>query len=173
MKDFYADIYSDGSSTFLRLIAKGTDKVLQELPIINARAEHRNYIISTWVRSFETMARRMVSSCGASLVHLDPESFRAGESRLAESHWTDSKVIVSPEDGYTIHGWFAIGPSSSDSNDVPCNNGILRHCYVPPDLRNHGICRVVVEHFLGKTYKVSKPWPSTPKGHYVVWNPYV
>jgi hypothetical protein len=30
-----------------------------------------------------------------------------------------------------------------------------------------------VEHFLGRSYRVSKPWPKTPTGHHVTWDPYV
>ena len=175
MKAFCADVSSVGSTTSLRLKAKGTDRVLQELPIIDAKEEHRNYIISTWVRSFETIARRMVVSSGASLVHLDAAGAKAGESRLSEFHWDKSKVIVSPDDDYTIHGWFSFGvlPGGSllDTGSSGIN-GLLRHCYVCPSFRGNGICRVVVEHYLGRAYRVSKPWPKTPTGHYVTWDPY-
>ncbi len=35
------------------------------------------------------------------------------------------------------------------------------------------MARRLVEKFVGTTYEVSKPWPQTPRGHTVSYNPYL
>lgn len=150
MKDFYASVSDNGSKLLLK--SKETDRILEELNLIKALPEHRNYIISTWVKSYEKHARK----CG-----FRSEYYRAGESKLAEGLWDGAMVAVSGSDPYTVHAW------------VCGYNGYLAHVYVPPELRNHGVARALVELVAGKEYSVHKPWPRTPAGHKVTWNPYL
>lgn len=130
---------------------------MEELPVIKATDEHRSYILSTWVKSYETFARRLLLSG----MRLPQELYRSGESRLAENKWNLSSVVTSPGDSYAIHGWVCGEP------------GRLYHVYVPPQLRGCGVARALVESTVGKEYSTHKPWPTTPKGHVVSWSPYL
>lgn len=149
---FFVNVSPNG----LRLTSP-TGDVLEELPIVPAKPEHRAYILSTWVRSYESMARRLLVAG----MRFPTEEYRNGESRLAEAHWDKAKVVVSSADEFTIHAWVCAEP------------GRLFHVYVPPALRRSGVARALVESTAGKDYVVHKPWPSIPRGHSVAWSPYV
>jgi len=161
LNDFYATISNDGLPS-LKLLHKADDKLIISLPIQNATKDHRSYILSTWVKSYEAEARRVV--CGTAsggYLHIPHDVYRSGESATAERHWEKSKVVTS-DDGYTIHAWVCAEP------------GALWHVYVPPTLRGGGVARELVEAYAGKVYMVSKPWPKhTPGLHNVTYNPYM
>lgn len=150
------------------LVSKETGKVLQSLPVIKALPEHRNYIISTWVKSYEPTTRRL-GVTGGTPTPIDKESFRAREAGLAERFWQDSFVIVSGDDSFTIHGW--INAESSDGNGQAHGRNekttTVRHVYVPPALRHKGIAKGLVQSLATSKYLVSKPWPAGchPTGH--------
>ncbi len=136
-------------------------RVLQTLPVIQATDDHRSFILSTWVRSYEPFARKLVASVGKDLVRCSTEAYRTGEARVAEANWAKSKVVVSEGDQYTIHAW------------VCCIPGQLWHVYVPPQFRGCGLAKALVEEYAGKVYQVSKPWPSQPNTHSVTYNPWM
>lgn len=163
MKRFYADVLRNGLDDSLSVTLKSveTGRVLETLPVIQARPEHRNYILSTWVKSYEPAVRRLF--IGPTPTRIDPRAYRAGESRLAEQHWAESLVVVSEDDAFTIHGWV-------------CGGGFhLRHVYVPPTLRQAGMGKGLVGAVCGTEYSVSKPWPGgfQPKDHTCTYNPWV
>jgi len=141
----------------LNLISKENGELLETLPVIQALPEHRSYILSTWVRSYEAAARRLMVAG----MRLSQETYRSGESKLAERFWELSRVVVSPGDTYTIHGW------------VAAEQGRLLHVYVPPQFRASGMARCLVERVAGTEYVVHKPWPTVPRGHQVTWSPYL
>lgn len=153
--------YAKSSPGGLSLFSKDDNRLLEELPVILAKPEHRSYILSTWVKSYESMVRRLLVGG----MRFPNEEYRAGESRLAEAHWDKANVLVSPGDEYTIHGW------------VVGNHSRLYHVYVPPQLRGNGVARALVERVCGVngvyTYSTHKPWPSVPRGHQVTWSPYI
>lgn len=83
-----------------------------------------------------------------------------GEAKKAEKFWPEALVVTAP-DKFTIYAWMV------------AHEGTLMHVYVVPGMREAGIARSLVEHTLGKTYMVAKPWPlRTPMGHNVTYNPY-
>lgn len=131
--------------------------MIEELPVIPAKPEHRSYILSTWVKSYESSVRRLTVAG----MRIQTDVYRAGESKLAEKYWHISGVLVSPGDEYTIHGW------------VCASAGRLWHVYVPPQLRGNGVARELVEQSAGKQYATHKPWPTVPRGHEVTWSPYL
>ncbi len=153
---FYSVVSASGCS----LISRATGEILETLPIVSATDEHRNYILSTWVKSYETTARTIgIGVPGGPVLRVDQEAFRSRESRIAEREWKKSKVIVAPGDAYTIHGWVCAAP------------GRLWHVYVPPSLRSCGVAKGLVVSTAGKNYTVAKPWPKQPSGHSVHWCP--
>lgn len=156
---FYASV----SPTGLKLLSRATDEVLSELPIIKATEEHRAFILATWVRSYESSSRRLQVAG----MRLSAETYRVGESALAESRWPISRVVVSQDDAYTIHGWVC-----GEAPSAAGGPGRLWHVYVPPNLRGSGVAKGLVESVCGKEYVVHKPWPSTPRSHIVSWSPY-
>ncbi len=133
-------------------------KVLANLKVVHAKPEHRNFILSTWLKSYEKQAR---NNHWSGLL-MKAETFRSGEAKVAEKYWTGTRVVVSDDDQYTIHGWVCfIGDT-------------LLHCYVPPALRESGLSMELVHAFLGTAYQTTKPMPgivaSTDR---VTFNPYV
>ncbi len=156
MTDFYASVSNNGQSDLLLLQAKETGEVLETLHVVQANDSHRAFILSTWVRSYEVPAR-LLRVAG---MPIGRDTYHSGESRVAERHWRQSKVVVG-EDGYTIHAWLC------------GEHGKLWHVYVPPKLRRHGIAKCLTEHYCGKQYEVSKPWPSPPRRHVIQYNPYM
>jgi hypothetical protein len=149
---FYASVSQNG----LKLLSKATDEVLSELPVIPATEQHRAFILATWVRSYESSARKLQLAG----MRIPQDVYRLGESQLSESKWALCRVVVSKDDEYTIHGWVCGEP------------GRLWHVYVPPNLRGSGVAKGLVESVCGKEYVVHKPWPSTPRSHTVSWSPY-
>lgn len=154
---------STGQTPYLAMVpSDGSEQQL--LPIVDSQEAHRSYIISTWVKSYDALARHLKVSNRYEGLVMTKDVYRDGESRLAEQNWHNSKVIVSPDDEFTIHGWVCSVTGSSGHT--------LLHVYVPPEFRSMGVGRGLVEYTCGKTYQVMKPWPKTPRGHNVIWNPY-
>ncbi len=159
LNSFFASVSDNG----LQLFSRQTKALLQTLPIVKATDEHRSFIISTWVKSYEPHVRKLaISLPGGPVLRLDPKAYRTGEARAAERHWDKSHVITgSDADVYTIHGW------------VCAEEGKLWHCYVPPALRSAGVAKGLVERFASRNYHVSKPWPNQPSGHQCTYNPWM
>lgn len=126
-------------------------RVLMTLPVQRAQDKHRNYVISTWVRSYEPVARRVMRS----------SVYNAGESSVAERMWHKSSVVVSPDDDYTIHAWVCGDP------------GKLYHCYVIPDLRRKGVVGALIGGVCGPILEYARPWPFPMERGGWTWNPYI
>jgi hypothetical protein len=155
---FFANV----SGTGLELFSRQTKQLLQTLPIVKAGDEHRSFIISTWVKSYESSCRKLaLGLAGQPGLRIDHKTYRAGEAKVAERHWEKSYVVVGENDPYTIHGW------------VCAEQGKLWHCYIPPALRLSGCARGLVEVFAGRNYHVSKPWPNQPSGHTCSYDPWM
>ena len=122
------------------------------LPVTKAGQEHRSYILSTWVKSYQPFLRKW-------LPNLDKAAELEG--KLAETHWEQTSIVTSPSDEFTIHAWVAGLP------------GVLHYVYVPPDLRGKGIARALIRHVCGHTFQYGRPWPfkKAPSGG--TYNPYL
>lgn len=143
----------------LTLYLPNSEELIEELPIVLARPEHKSFIISTWVRSYEKTARKL-SFCGMPM----DKDWRIGESARAEKWWEKARVVTSKDDPYTIHAWIC-GSNS--------HGGHLFYVYVPPNLRGNGIAKALVEKYVGQEYSVSLPWPNQPHQHKVTYYPWV
>lgn len=140
---------SDDSSKLL-LIHRESGKVLEELPLKLATPTHRSFILATWVRSYASTARKVLSRT----------VYNAGEPSLAEAHWDKCLVVTSSDDEYTVHAWVCI------------KDGGLIHCYVVPELRRKGIARALIRGFCGPNVQYARPWPfDVPKTW--TFNPYL
>lgn len=126
LKGVCAELSSDGS----QILLKKDDRVIETLQLVAPEAQHRNFIISTWVKSYPRILRPGVSR----------EVFNHGEGTLAEELW-DSGLVAVSGDGFTIHGWVAGGSASHGG----IYGKILEHCYVQPDLRRLGIAKCLIE----------------------------
>ena len=134
------------------------DKELGHLNVGLATTEHRNFILSTWVRSYQNVARKF----------MDKDIYAAEEARVAESFWESTWVATSPDDGYVIHGWACTTSGETDGVDG------LYHAYVPPDLRGHGIATALVEVECRRERPLHVARPGfTPFGFKVKLNPYI
>lgn len=128
-------------------------EVLAHLPVVQANEKHRNFILSTWVRSYQNVARKV----------MDKETYAREESLVAERFWGRSSVAVSPEDEYVIHGWV-------------CNLGShVYHAYVPPDFRRHGMASEILRVTASdaKKLQIARPTEWKPKGFRCEFNPYI
>lgn len=118
------------------LLTKG-EHLLETLPLVQAEAQHRNFILSTWVKSYESAARKQ---------GIPRDLYAKYEPEIAESRWQDSWVVTDGE-GYTILAWACGG------------DGKLWHCYVIPSLRRMRIATRIVEFVTGGLKEYAKPWP--------------
>jgi hypothetical protein len=134
---------------------------IHELRILPASQEHRNYIISTWVRSYLPTVRKLTIQGPQPGIRMrfDETAFRASESKRAEGLWVHTSVVSGVDDTYSVHAWVAAEP------------GKLYHVYVPPGLRGIGIARALIEATAGTKYTVSKPMPVVMKNHTVTYAP--
>lgn len=155
MKNFSAEVSRDS----VKLLSVPEGKVLESLPIVRANESHRNFIISTWVRSYEPHIRKL--RIGPTDVRISTEAYRAGEAKVAERHWDKSFVVTSGDDNFTIHGW------------ICAQEGYLWHVYVPPLIRSHGMAKGLVSAYAGLDYNLHKPWPKQPAGHTCRYNPWM
>jgi GNAT superfamily N-acetyltransferase len=132
------------------------EKSLEKLPICRPDERHRSFILSTWVRSYEPMARRVVTS----------GVYNSEEARVAERLWDRSWIVTSPDDDYTVHGWVC-GRTAADAGP-----GVLHHCYVVPQLRHRGVAKALISHACGRILQYVRPWPwKAPNGW--TFNPYL
>jgi len=128
---------SDGTQPTLELVK--LDAVLETLRIVPAEQQHRSFIIGTWVKSYESQARRQ---------GIPKDVYSKHEPPIAESRWDDCWVLTSDEDGYTVSGW------------VCGSDGRLWHCYVVPELRKLRIATRLIEFACGGQVKeYARPWP--------------
>ncbi len=109
---------------------------VESLPIVPAQAEHRSFILSTWVKSYQGMARK--AGYGP--------FYDKSEPQLAESRWQDCHVVTDG-DGFTVHAW------------VCGSEGRLWHCYVVPELRRLRIATRLIEFACGELKEYARPWP--------------
>lgn len=159
MKPFYASVSENGLSLIFR--DTKTNQPLEEMQIIKPNSTHRSFIISTWCKSGAKLSRHWKITGQSPCLSFNEKAYLDGETALAERFW-DSGFVVTTGDGFTILAWIAF------------TNGTLMHIYVAPGLRGAGVANSLVEHFLGKTYMVSKPWPlRSPLGHNITYNPYI
>lgn len=150
-----AKLEADGQDGF-RIGLYLDDKFLGHLNVDLAGQEHRNFILSTWVRSYQNQARKF----------MDKDIYADEEARVAEELWERTWVATSPNDSYVIHGWVCT-ESNADTDS-------LFHAYVPPDLRRHGIATALVnvECRTTKPLHVARPGFS-PFGFKCKLNPYI
>lgn len=111
-------------------------KPLEDLPIAPPQQQHRAFILSTWMKSYEAMARK--NGWG--------QFYKEHEPKIAESRWRDGWVVTD-DDGYTVHGW------------VCGYDGKLWHVYVVPQLRRCRIGTRLIEFATGGLKEYAKPFP--------------
>ncbi len=121
-----------------RILLKKGDVVLETLLLSRATDEHRSFIISTWVKSYESQARR----------HGIKNFYVRHEPAVAERLW-DQCTVVTDDTGYTVHAWVC-------AND----RGQLWHCYVIPTLRQLRLATRLIEYACpGGLKEYARPWP--------------
>jgi hypothetical protein len=159
LKGLSATVSLDG---YLNLIHRETQEVVESLPIREPEQQDRSYILSTWVKSYAPVARRIRVVAGtAPSIGLESEVYLKEEAKIAEAVWQKGLVLGSKDNGFTIHGWVSGYP------------GALLHCYIPPELRRQGICKALISHLCGNTLQYARPWPfnHVPSGW--TYNPYL
>lgn len=135
LKNVLSLLCSDGTQPTIQLVKEGS--VLETLLIVPALDAHRSFIISTWVKSYESQARRS---------GISKEMYAKHEPGIAESRWADSWVLTD-DGGFTVHGW------------VCGSNGQLWHCYVVPELRRLRVATRLIEYACGPLKEYARPFP--------------
>lgn len=145
LNDVSAQLSTNGSQKIL-LVHKPSQTTIQELLLVKALPEHRNFILGTWVKSYRPTARRIGIA----------RFYEAHEPAIAESRWEDCWVATD-EDGYTVYAW------------ICAEKGNLYHVYVIPELRHKGVARALQEREAVVAY--ARPWPF--RGDQLQVNPYL
>jgi GNAT superfamily N-acetyltransferase len=133
---------------YLRLVGEGEEITL---PVQASTLTHRNFILATWVKSYLPTLRKWLG---------DSKALTLAEASCAETLW-EQTLIVTSEDGFTVHAWVAGQP------------GVLHYVYVPPDLRGKGIARALIQHVCGHTFEYGRPWPFKKAPNGGSYNPYL
>lgn len=142
-------VSSADSKNYLRIVDGEAEPVT--LPLTRAGLHHRNYILSTWLKSYIPVIRKW----------LGKDAPLRYEQEAAETLWEQTWIVTSEEDEFTIHAWVA---------GVP---GVLHYVYVPPDLRGKGIARALIRHACGHTFSYGRPWPYKRNPSGGTYNPYL
>lgn len=127
-------------------------KLMETLPIRPAGAQHRSFILATWIQSYMGMARKQMLK----------KTYETEEPKLAEKLWSKALIITPQDEDFTVHGWVcAVGNT-------------LYQCYVPPELRRLGIAGTLIKAACGTEVTIPRPWPFTdpPRGLRFTYNPY-
>ena len=120
----------------VELIHQPTGEILQTLQLGYPTQDHRSFIISTWLKSYRSQARKQGIQ----------EFYDKHEPEIAESRWQDC-LVLTDEGGFTVYAW------------VCGQEGSLYHVYVIPELRHIGVCRELSGVACGKDYDLARPWP--------------
>ncbi len=136
LKETSARLSTVGTPTSIQLIHKPTGEILQELLLRQATEPQRNFIISTWLKSYRPVARRLGFQT----------QYDKHEPAIAEGRWQDC-TVATDEDGYTAYAW------------VCGYVGHLYHCYVIPELRGVGVAASLIEAACGANPDYARPWP--------------
>lgn len=139
LKDVSAKLSDDG----LKLLLNKDDKTLAELDVGYATDAHRNFIISTWVKSISP-------DFG---VHRSIHN--AMEAELAEVNWDKSIVVTSGDDRFTVHAWMCV---AVDPHDI--NSAVLLQAYVQPDLRQKCVLKAMIEDLGGEKIVYPRQLPN-------------
>ena len=133
LKGVSATLSNDGRP---RILLTKEGKSLESLPIHRAGCDHRNFILSTWVKSYRSAAKDQ------GILHL----YNEYEPAIAESRWMDC-LVVTDDTGFTVHAW------------VCGHDGQLWHVYVVPELRRLRIATRLIEHACKGLKEYARPWP--------------
>ncbi len=133
LKGVSSQLCRSGSPT---IVLVKEDKELETLPILPANHDHRSFILSTWVKSYRSQARKQGIG----------QFYDKHEPEVAEARWQDCWV-VSDDGGFTVHAW------------VCGRDGQLWHVYVVPELRRLRIATRLIEFATGEMKEYARPWP--------------
>lgn len=133
LKGISSQLSTDGTP---RIVLTHHGAEVESLPIVPAAPEHRSFILSTWVKSYESQARKQGLR----------EQYKKHEPAIAESRWSDCWVVTD-NDGFTVHAW------------VCGESGCLWHIYVVPELRGLRVATRLIEYACGSLKEYARPWP--------------
>lgn len=139
------------NGTKRRLLRVASDDEELTLPIRWASAEHRSYILATWIRSYMPVLRKWIGK----------DASPAEEAALAEKLWSKSLVAGPPVDGFPVYAW------------ICGDEGRLDYVYVIPELRNKGVAGALIREMCGPTFEYGRPWPFKKDPAGGSYNPYI
>lgn len=156
LKGVSAKLSQDGS----------VDLAGNRLWMVPAEETDRPYIISTWVSSYKQIAKKLTYNHNSGATkHVGADLIQEAYPRLVERIWKDSYVLRD-ESGTACHGYIC-------GKNLPVH--ILHYMYLPPELRNIGLSKVMRTYLFGEFgYPVQVtsflPWKHWPKDW--KFNPY-
>lgn len=135
------------------------------------------YVISTWVRSYRQIQRKVETWRPGSQPRKTSESdyflsYPPLVERLADKAFT----LKSEDTGATCHGYIVgAGPQESVptiGNPVPIKPAVLHYVYLPPELRGYGLSQVLTKAVCGDgRVHVTSFWPRSWPENWQ-YNPY-
>ena len=123
-------------------------------------SSHRNFILSTWVKSWGETNRVTVQTIRGTAYPTRREQFERAQGKVSERLWEHSFSLSSKDNPAVCHGWLClVGPT-------------LVWAYIPHDLRRMGLFSVLrsfaCEDVEG--LQLASPWPYS-KGIGIPFNP--
>lgn len=121
----------------------------------------RPFIISSWVRSYQPISRKLRVQHQQTRLSVSDEVYLANHPAVAEELWPLTYVLKDPDESSGAVFAYVCGQHT-----------VLHYCYVVPELRRMGVAKAIIESKCGKLLQFSHVWPhSVPSGW--KYNPYL
>lgn len=130
-----------------------------------ATEEDRPYVISTWVRSYRPIQRKVETwRPGTQPQKIREANYFLSYPKIVERLAPSALVLRAEGAGSTCHGYIVgSGPKESVptiGNPVPSEPAVLHYIYLPPELRGLGLSRAMSRAVCGDgQVHVTNYWP--------------
>lgn len=136
----------------------------QKLWLSPAQEGDKAFILSTWVRSYLAISRKLSHNYKSHELHVKDGTFLRHHPRIAEALWADA-FILRAEEGGAILG-YVVGSDNADYGPI------LDYVYLVPELRNMGVARAMIEAVVGPGPTLTHVWPYRWHGNWK-YDPYL
>lgn len=126
------------------------DLVGNKLCLSPAESQDKPFIISTWVRSYQVINRKLRTSYQETRLRVEEDVFLKSHPSIAEEQWPFAFVLKDAQDR---------DASGAVLGYVVGQHGVLHYVYLVPELRRMGLSKVMVQSVCGNMLQFSHVWP--------------